>query len=250
MLFIFSFPQAEIKKIAEKIWKNECGQTIEGLTFWNSGENFASLGIGHFIWYPENVPSCFKETFPELLAFLKKSGVNLPSWLDERSCCPWQSKQEFEENLNSSKMLQLRSLLYDTIDLQAVFIAKRLEEALPIMVEELDDEERQSVVANFYKLASDPKGLYALMDYLNFKGEGICPHERYNGKGWGLLQVLQGMPELSEKPLEAFALSAAKVLTERVENSPPTRNEIKWLNGWLCRVNSYLEANSYLYQDS
>ena len=31
--------------------KMNAGGTISGLTSWNVGENFASLGIGHFIWY-------------------------------------------------------------------------------------------------------------------------------------------------------------------------------------------------------
>lgn len=240
LLFNFIFPHAELKKIAEKIWKNECGETLEGLTFWNSGENFASLGIGHFIWYPEKAPSSFKETFPELLQFLKKSGVILPPWLEESKGCPWRAKQEFVENLNDPKMIQLRSILFETIDLQALFIARRLEEALPKMVEGLCDEEKDHVIANFYQLAEDPRGLYALMDYLNFKGEGISPLERYQGKGWGLLQVLQLMPRDSERPLEAFTFAAVKMLTERVENSPSERNEVKWLNGWLLRVSSYL----------
>jgi hypothetical protein len=36
--------------IGKKIWQNECGGTVDGLTTWNVGEEFPSLGIGHFIW--------------------------------------------------------------------------------------------------------------------------------------------------------------------------------------------------------
>src|SRR5262245_43382547 len=39
---------AEAMRIGRKIWQNECNGTVAGLTAWNSGENFASLGIGHF----------------------------------------------------------------------------------------------------------------------------------------------------------------------------------------------------------
>ena len=39
-------------RIGAKIWQNESGGTIAGLTAWNHGEDFASLRIGHFIWYP------------------------------------------------------------------------------------------------------------------------------------------------------------------------------------------------------
>ena len=44
---------AETRRIGNRIWQNECGGTVAGLTSWNAGENFASLGIGHFIWYPK-----------------------------------------------------------------------------------------------------------------------------------------------------------------------------------------------------
>ena len=46
--------KSQSSHLGEKIWKNECGGTVEGLTHWNKGEAFGSFGIGHFIWYPEN----------------------------------------------------------------------------------------------------------------------------------------------------------------------------------------------------
>ncbi len=44
-----SISASEAKAIGKRIWINECGGTVEGLTSWNKGEYFASLGIGHFI---------------------------------------------------------------------------------------------------------------------------------------------------------------------------------------------------------
>ena len=38
--------------IGRRVWENESGGTLQGLTHWGYGEEFASLGIGHFIWYP------------------------------------------------------------------------------------------------------------------------------------------------------------------------------------------------------
>jgi hypothetical protein len=76
------------------------------------------------------------------------------------------------------------------------------------------------------------------MDYVNFKGEGTSPTERYGGKGWGLLQVLEGMSS-SGSALAAFAKSADRVLTRRVELSPPARGEKRWLPGWRNRVATY-----------
>ena len=65
-------------RIGKKIWQNECGGTVAGLTSWNTGENFASLGIGHFIWYPKGVRGPFDESFPELVAFAASRNAKLP----------------------------------------------------------------------------------------------------------------------------------------------------------------------------
>jgi len=54
------------------------------LTSWNKGEDFASLGIGHFIWYPKSVSESekqFDESFPKLLTWMQDKGVEMPLWL-------------------------------------------------------------------------------------------------------------------------------------------------------------------------
>jgi hypothetical protein len=38
---------------------------------------------------------------------------------------------------------------------------------------------------------------------------------------------------------KAFSKAAANVLTRRVENAPKSRNESKWLPGWMNRVQTY-----------
>ena len=83
---------AQADKIGRRLWQNECGGTVSGLTSWNSGENFAPLGIGHFIWYPVGQSGPFEESFPPLLAYLKESGVALPVWLAESHGCPWPNR--------------------------------------------------------------------------------------------------------------------------------------------------------------
>ena len=40
------------KKIGQKIWLNETGGKPDAITSWNANEEFASLGIGHFILFP------------------------------------------------------------------------------------------------------------------------------------------------------------------------------------------------------
>ena len=47
----FQLTSHEIKWLGEQIYSNECNANFECLTSWNSGEDFPSLGIGHFIWF-------------------------------------------------------------------------------------------------------------------------------------------------------------------------------------------------------
>lgn len=235
----FMLPLQHAPAIAERIWYNECGGELINLTAWNEGENFASLGIGHFIWYSPDKQERFQETFPDLIAFLKEEGIVLPAWLTQSRGCPWSSRREFCQNLDSPKMAFLRRLLFETRHHQAIFMAKRLESALPLMLASLSPTERTSVEMIFYRLAYQPRGLYALVDYLNFKGAGIVPAENYKGEGWGLLQVLRRLSPSTEDPLAAFIAAARQVLIERVQNAPSERHEERWLAGWLNRISSY-----------
>lgn len=226
-------------EIGKKIWQNEAGGKVDQLTHWNAGEDFASLGIGHFIWYHEGAPGPFTESFPHLVAFLESSGVAVPAWL--KGPCPWRSKDEFFADFRSARMNELRKLLEDTVSQQALFTAKRLEEALPKILDGLTDAEQKNVSRRFYAAAAVPNGVYALVDYVNFKGEGISPTERYNGQGWGLRQVLQEMKDApaGQLSVESFAASADAMLTRRVANSPPERHEERWLAGWRKRLKTY-----------
>ena len=224
--------------IGEKIWKNECGGSLEGLTHWNKGENFASLGIGHFIWYPEGKKELYEDTFPQLLKFLESKGSPLPQWLKSVSGCPWKTREEFYDDIHSSRMLTLRDYLFITRNLQAEFIANQLESALPRMLVECSQGEKDHLTKIFFRLAQESRGLYAMIDYLNFKGLGASK-ERYKGQGWGLLQVLLRIPPHSESVIEDFVESAKAVLTQRVQNSPKERNEERWIKGWFNRLNTY-----------
>jgi hypothetical protein len=233
--------QAEAMRIGKKIWQNECNGTISGLTSWNSGENFASLGIGHFIWYPEGMPGPFEESFPQLVSFIAARGAKLPNLLlaTGELHCPWKSRAEFLRAQQTPEMRQLRQFLVDTVDLQAQFMVNRLQNALPKMLQETAPSSRAKVQRQFQRLSDSARGCFALADYVNFKGEGVLHTERYRDQGWGLLQVLEEMPDTNTDSVQAFSRTAAEVLTRRVQNAPPERKESRWLPGWIHRVNSY-----------
>src|SRR4029450_7978050 len=174
-----SLTQSEAREIGKKIWQNECNGTIAGLTSWNAGENFASLGIGHFIWYPEGQRGPFEESFPKLVTFIAKRGAKLPPLLSkgDQQPCPWNSRTEFLRAQHTAEMNQLRQFLVDTIDLQAEFLIARLEGALPKMLAEAAPSDRVNVQEQFERLTKTPQGCDALVDYVNFKGEGVLHTE-------------------------------------------------------------------------
>src|SRR3954464_4477811 len=232
---------AQAKQIGKKIWQNECNGTVAGLTSWNAGENFASLGIGHFIWYPAGEKGPFEESFPPLVRFISGRGAKLPPLLQKSGSleCPWKNRNDFMAAQQTDQMKQLRQFLADTVDLQSEFLVDRLTGSLPKMLDEASPSDRAKIQTNFDRLSKTALGCYALVDYVNFKGEGVLHSERYQGQGWGLLQVLAAMKPESTPAEREFARAAAVVLKQRVQNAPPARNEQRWLAGWLKRVNSY-----------
>jgi hypothetical protein len=232
----------EALELGRRVWQNEAAGEIDQLVWWNRGEDFASVGIGHFIWYPAGRKGPFEESFPELLVHLRSEGTTLPGWLAAvpPPACPWGNREAFMAAGDSPRMQELKRLLVKTIPEQSRFLAVRLEHALPRILAAAPVAERPALRARFDSLAATPEGRYALLDYVNFKGEGTSPAERYRGQGWGLLQVLQAMPERAGvPPVERFSDAALTVLARRVRNAPPGRSEDRWLPGWSRRVESY-----------
>ncbi len=227
---------SQAEQLGMLIWENEGKQQVKHLTSWNRGEDFPSLGLGHFIWYPSDKKGPFKEQFPQLVTFMQEHGVVIPQWLHEAKFAPWQSREEFYVAFNGAQLTELRTLLSDEIVLQVGFIMLRLEKAIPQILANSSTTEQQIITKNLSRL-SNPEGVFILLDYVNFKGEGINEKEHYQGQGWGLKQVLLAMPEQYKNPLRSFGLAADEVLTRRVKNAP--RDEFRWLKGWRARVHNY-----------
>ncbi len=234
--------------IAQKVWQNEGAGKDKYLVWWNKGEDFASLGIGHAIWFPKGHTERFREVFPMMITFMQEKGVEMPSWLTPESDFPWQTKEEFfkAKKSKSKQYMELFNFLKKTFGLQAEFMAKRLSEALPQMLESIEDEsKKETIKRRFHEVmhnkdgSVNERGLYVLLDYTNFKGEGTLKSERYKGQGWGLLQVLEHMDPKETNKQKAFAQSASRMLSRRIKNSPPARGEERWRKGWNVRLDTY-----------
>ncbi|MGB5446098.1 MAG: hypothetical protein WBM99_11395 [Psychromonas sp.] len=219
------------------IWKNEGQQKLQHLTTWNKNEAFPSLGLGHFIWYPTTKKGPFKEQFPELLQYFKKQGVVLPQWLAKSDLAPWKNREQFYREFDQPQLTELRIFLRKHLDLQVQFIIKRLEAGIPLILADSNQTEQKMIHHQLSRLTATPQGLFVLLDYINFKGEGVSLKERYQGQGWGLKQVLLTMPLKYDNAVREFSLSADKVLTRRVKNAP--KDESRWLQGWRARVQGY-----------
>lgn len=240
----------DLRWFGNAIFQRECAGKTEKLVAWNDGEEFASFGIGHFIWYPKAQDGPFEESFPAFLQFVKQRGVKLPLWIDNLKVkdCPWETRDDFYQNINSYRMNSLRVFLVQTMYHQSLFIVSRFKKALPKMMHAVSSEKKNHIRKQFFRIADSSLKLYALIDYVNFKGEGVKSSERYKNMGWGLLQVLEEMrgTQKGNVALCEFARAADMVLTRRVLNSPVERNEERWLNGWKNRVNYYRTLVRYL----
>lgn len=231
---------AQKSAIGRQIWKNESGGSVDGLTAWNSGEEFPSFGIGHFIWYPVGFQGPFEESWPALITYARRRGAEPPA-IAARADCPWNSRAQFQSSFRSPEMNELRRWLSSNVPLQTEFIIARSRSALPKILAAAPAGERARIKANYDKVATTPNGTYALIDYVNFKGEGTQATERYQGQGWGLLQVLGEMREVSagQPAAREFANAAKRVLDRRIANSPPARGESRWRAGWHNRCETY-----------
>ncbi|WP_434905305.1 hypothetical protein [Bradyrhizobium sp. HKCCYLS20291] len=252
-----ALPADVAQMIGRKIWINEAGGRRDAITSWNAGEEFASLGIGHFIWYPVTAKPPFEEGFPGLIAFLRKSKTPVPAWLDKSSVppCPWNSRAEFKKNFNSPQMRQLRQFLLDTIAQQTQFLVARAQGAMDkILANTPDSAEREHIVAQYSRVVRASDDLYPLIDYINFKGEGTNPSETAVDKetgqrqGWGLKQVLLKMNGTTTEPkavLAEYSDAVQGVLQQRVRNLPSNR---VWEAGWLRRAETYRRPIAQLEQ--
>ena len=239
----FLYTDAQADCAAQMIFMNECSGKEKNLLYWSPDEAFPSLGIGHFIWYPENASGPYLESFPGFLDFAIEMKLAVPEWITAMPAphAPWHTRKEFERDLNSDRVRKLRAFLRDTKREQAHYIIRRFRRIFPSILEDLEEADREPVKGKYELLMRHPEGAFAMIDYVNFKGEGLRADARYEGEGWGLAQVLLEMkvPDNPDKALDEFILAAERVLERRVSHSSRPEVEARWLPGWKKRLQGY-----------
>ncbi len=244
----------ELEWVGQRIYMNECAAKPENLLHWNKGEEFPSLGIGHFIWYPQNVSGPFTQTFPQMVDYVGQF-VRPPVWLIQLKQshsfkAPWQSAAEFAEFKTSNQAKKLQNWLLHTKAYQAEFITTQFNKKLALYFQTHGNQQQADLKHLVARLQKFKAGRFALIDYVNFKGVGDIK-EAYQGEQWGLISVLQQLikdtpnhQQLSHQVLlNQFVAAAKKRLALRVELSPPARGEQRWLKGWFKRLDGYVIAD-------
>ncbi len=235
MAFSVSMAPVDVDHLARQLAQHETGGMRENLAWWSPHEPFPSLGIGHFIWLPENVVVPFEAQFPQWVRYARQQGVAVPAWL-QAPHAPWASRKAFYADPRRKALL---SWLAATQRLQAQFVMERF---LHRWVRACASQPDCALLdRRLQRVWRTPGGAYAVLDYSNFKGLGDYGKERYGGKGWGLIQVLRAMPSGSD-PLPAFVAAAKAVLRQRIENAP--KDESRWWPGWERRLDHYLRSET------
>ena len=244
---------ADYQWIGQKIYQNECAGKPKYLTYWGPGESFPSFGIGHFIWHPKKMNNAmeetFTETFPAMFEFIAKT-AKPPEWLNSvfknsDFVAPWSDKKEFDQAWSNSELHQLRDWLLATQSQQAQFIVLGFQQRWSNEIQTLPNSQKRLLQPRLHRMMTFKKGLFAVVDYFNFKGIGANQKEQYQGQSWGLASVLMAMDVLEttsqDEYLEQFVIAAKKRLQLRVNLAPSERNEARWLKGWEVRLDQYLK---------
>lgn len=261
-----------LKSLTQIVFKNETNCKKEHLISWNEKEDFPSLGVGHSIWFPAHVQPGFQETFPALVEFFrkkhtKKSLATWPAILDAKPLgpAPWSTRDEF---LKADKT-ELQNFLShpEVMAWQTEFMVLRARKSVDAILLRISQEgpegkkKEKQIRQILKKLLSTDEGLIAIVDYVNFKGEGLDPKEVTpdDAHPWGLKPVLEKMPLIhpetvvcdpkdtrhySEKKCLSYTFSEAVfwALARVAQNwgTPGSAAQLtreKWLQGgWVRRI--------------
>jgi len=280
--------EQDYQKIIQYVSGNEFQNDPESSIDWNEGEDFASLGMGHFIWYPEGVEQKFTESFPKMAVVLWRSwptSSDIPPQLrsafnyskefifkssGEVRFCPWAKRTSFFawKEQNPIEWGYLISFINHPMikRIQLAYMDQDFREAIVRLYDEVDSNDdlvameassgetvasvRQHLRSVILSLLTSKEGTTALMDYVNFKGDGTDSRMRYSNVGWGLQQVLYwtDLKSGSLEQLKSLARAALNRLTRRAMLSGREIEREVWIHGWANRVlgYGYLDSDSYI----
>jgi hypothetical protein len=199
---------------------------------------------------------------------------------------PWTSQSEFaeikkisldienvKESLHLATIQQKQATLYKDaytlfeirhflsnpliLQLQAQFVVEKTFLSLHRILAASHREssaEAQLLYRKIQLLLNSPEGVLSIVDYLNFKGEGLKPSERtpLGTHPWGLKTVLEIMPTSDLASANLHFAQAALCSLQRMayhSGSADSKDQLQryaWLNGgWKTRIESNYLPNTF-----
>lgn len=221
------FSKAEIARVTANLLNNETGCKAGNMMEWDSkaGEFFPSIGLPHVVGFPVGARKVVDESFPRFWQYLQQNYKGTTRWPDLKlvgESVPWKTKKEFETD-PVVKDLNRFLLDPDVMELQGQFAVQRATSSIGAILaaNSLDPNPRVrtgELCSRFKNLLKTPQGLQAIVDYVNWKGEGIHYSEQTDTKHirWGLKQVLENIGTVDPKNAHLqFADAASRALAER-----------------------------------
>ena len=215
------------------------------ILLWKEKEKYLSLGVGHFLWYPESANVAKEDqSFINFIAYVEKNAPEYHQqlWYQRymaNPAFPWTSRDTFiaDRDALDERYLALVEFLENTKTVQVAFMVDRFNQSVDKMLVGLTEEKRQKLLIEFNRVSHEPltgkisgEGITAMFNYVGFKGEGTSNQEVYNGVRVGLLQVLLNMPNGSTNlPVDDFIVSAKAILEQRIAQNPEdSEHRIQW----------------------
>ena len=136
--------------------------------------------------FPRNNVQNIQNNFPYYV-FIKTKWSCFAHWLGRAvpKGAPWVCREQILKDM--LKVNEVRSLLASTIDLQIKFIIDQFKQQLPGIMEAAPSRYKSKIMYNTNLMLSFPQGSYALVDYLNLKGNGLSQTEELKGQRMGTI---------------------------------------------------------------